>query len=146
MPCYNIILQIIEKLCKSKKKKTMKVDYHRNFYYKFRYKIPYELNKTVQSQYGTAKWNTNRRRIFFFELWGFFPKDQNRAAGAQFWACCRKWQPGAMGGGSGVVCIRQWWWWGGAFANCEAEEGVGAKNPKPSRRGSISGAPCQTAV
>jgi hypothetical protein len=46
-----------------------------------------------------------------------------------------------------VARIRQWWWWwGGAFANREAEEGFGAKNPKPSVRGSVSGAPWETAV
>jgi hypothetical protein len=35
---------------------------------------------------------------------------------------------------------RWWWWWGVAFANARQESGVWAKMPKPSHRGSISGA------
>ena len=77
---------------------------------------------------------------------GFWPKDQNRAAGARFWVHHQKWHPGVMEGGGGAAHIRKWWWWGAGFANCEAEEGVGAKNPKPSVCGLVSGVPCVTAV
>jgi hypothetical protein len=48
--------------------------------------------------------------------------------------------------GGGVARIRQWWWWGDAFANCEVEEGVWAKNPKLSVHRSVSGMLCETAV
>jgi hypothetical protein len=51
-----------------------------------------------------------------------------------------------MEGGDGVAHIRKWWWWGGGFANCKAEEGVGAKNPKLSVCGLVSGVPCVMAV
>jgi hypothetical protein len=58
----------------------------------------------------------------------------------------QKWHLGTMGGGCGEVGIRKWWWWGAWFANPKAEEGVGAKNPKPSVCGSVSGVLCKTAV
>ena len=77
---------------------------------------------------------------------GFWPKDQNGAAGTRFWVRHRKWHPGGMGSGGGVAAIRQWWWWGGAFTDRGAEEGVGAKNPKPSVHHSVLGVPCETVV
>jgi hypothetical protein len=43
------------------------------------------------------------------------------------------------GADEGVVVV------GRCVRKCEAGEGVCAKRPKPSRRGSISGAPCETA-
>src|ERR1700676_1545293 len=75
---------------------------------------------------------------------GFWPKDQNRAAGARFWVHHQKWHPGVMEGGGGAAHIRKWWWWGRGFANCEAEEGVGAKNPKPSVCGLVFSGPWVT--
>ena len=41
--------------------------------------------------------------------------------------------------------MRWWWRWGIAFANVRQERGVWAKKSKPSRRGSILGAPYKTA-
>jgi hypothetical protein len=42
--------------------------------------------------------------------------------------------------------MRWWWWWGCSFANARRERGLGAKNHETERDGSISGAPCETAV
>ena len=40
-----------------------------------------------------------------------------------------------------------WWWWcGRPVGNVRLGEGVLAKNPKPSCRSSVSGAPCETAA
>jgi hypothetical protein len=39
-----------------------------------------------------------------------------------------------------------WWWWGCAFTNVRWERGLGTKSHKTECCGSISGAPCETAV
>src|ERR1700674_2127815 len=51
---------------------------------------------------------------------GFWPKDQNRAAGARFWGHHQKWHPGGMEGGGGGPLIRKGGgdggrWWGGEY-------------------------------
>jgi hypothetical protein len=74
---------------------------------------------------------------------GFGPKTGNRAFVARFRACGMKQWCGAITGGSG--------WHGGggggcAFTNERPGGGIWAKNPNPSRRGSVSGVPCKTAV
>jgi len=71
---------------------------------------------------------------------------RNRAFIARFRVRRVKRRCGVMLVGGGVARIRQWWWWGDAFANCEAEEGVWVKNPKPSVHRSVSGVLCEIAV
>jgi hypothetical protein len=46
-----------------------------------------------------------------------------------------------MVGGGGMLCMMEWWQWGDALTKCEAGEGFGAKNLKPSHWGSILGVP-----
>ena len=42
--------------------------------------------------------------------------------------------------------MMQRWWWDVTFTNARRGRGLGPKNPKSSFGGSVSGAPCETAM
>jgi hypothetical protein len=76
---------------------------------------------------------------------GLGAETRNRAVMARFRACCVKWQWGTVLGG-GAVARTRWWWWCLWVRETRDEEGLGCRNPKPSRYGSVWGALCGTTM
>ena len=73
-------------------------------------------------------------------------KNRKPSAPARFRVCPVKRRCRAVEGGSGVVWTRWWWWWGVRVRMRARGRGWGHKKKETELAGSVSGAPCQTAV
>ena len=77
---------------------------------------------------------------------GFGPENPNRAPGALLQVRHGEWLSEAMWGGGWMVHTRWWRCGGAAFGHASGAAAGLAKSLKASRRGSVSGAPLETAI